>query len=398
MSIYIYIYIYILFTYTYIYIHKYIYIYIYISIWNIFPRDGWFCRYLDPSVGFNQFHLYGWVAIKPLHRVFFSQDCSNPFPFGIKHFASLHPKNLRPNSLLSNLCTVLFFLTGLLQSLSIWNNIQPIYTQKKSYDKYQSTMILLQSLPNINRSTHLYPNMNRPMSKSSWNTLVPTNTRLRSKRYESMPFSQSAETYLRNLASFSLETVQTNFKTERLDSQSWGFNGGSWNTLYVKPFGWSKLDSFPSRQFFKSNCSDSQSCFLFEKRHVKQIFKSNCSDSQSWFLFPLKLFRQIVKSKRLNFPRLNEARPVCQGMVGNGRASVAAVAELSRAYVEDSGAGVPDAVRAIASLGNWGSQTQNQERDLHRWVRNLYNLDIQTYEAKILCQASVGFGFVPLDD
>ena len=92
------------------------------------------------------------------------------------------------------------------------------------------------------------------------------------------------------------------------------------------------------------------------------------------------------------------ARPVCQGMVGNGRASVAAVAELSRAYVEDSGDSVPDAVRAIASLGNWGSQTQNQERDLHRWVRNLYNLDIQTYEAKILCQASIGFDFVQLDD
>ena len=77
-------------------------------------------------------------------------------------------------------------------------------------------------------------------------------------------------------------------------------------------------------------------------------------------------------------------------MVGSGRASIAAVADLSRAYVQDSGSSAPDAVKAIASIGNWGVHSQNQERDLHRWTRNLYNMDLQTYEAKIQCQALIG--------
>ena len=73
--------------------------------------------------------------------------------------------------------------------------------------------------------------------------------------------------------------------------------------------------------------------------------------------------------------------------MGSGRASISAVADLSRAYLQDSGSLAPDAVKAIASIGNWGVHSQNQERDLHRWVRNLYNIGIQTYEAKIQCQA-----------
>lgn len=67
-----------------------------------------------------------------------------------------------------------------------------------------------------------------------------------------------------------------------------------------------------------------------------------------------------------------------QGMVGSGRASVAAVADLSRAFVDDMGQNAPLPVRAMASLGAWGSHTQNQERELHRWTKHLYDLKLNT--------------------
>lgn len=76
-----------------------------------------------------------------------------------------------------------------------------------------------------------------------------------------------------------------------------------------------------------------------------------------------------------------------QGMVGSGRASVSAVADLSRAMVNDVGGAAPQAVQAFASLGSWGANQHNQERDLHRWVHQLYGLAVETFEATIQCQA-----------
>lgn len=76
-------------------------------------------------------------------------------------------------------------------------------------------------------------------------------------------------------------------------------------------------------------------------------------------------------------------------MVGSGRASVSAVADLSRAFVKDMGDTAPEAAQAFASLGGWGSSAQNQERDLQRWVHQLYGLDIQTFDATVQCQALV---------
>ena len=84
-------------------------------------------------------------------------------------------------------------------------------------------------------------------------------------------------------------------------------------------------------------------------------------------------------------------------MVGSGRATVAAVADLSRAYVRDMGEMAPKAVCGMASLGGWGSHPQNQERDLHRWVGKIHGLTVETFEVKIPCQATVsipGYGML----
>lgn len=81
-----------------------------------------------------------------------------------------------------------------------------------------------------------------------------------------------------------------------------------------------------------------------------------------------------------------------QGMVGSGRSSIAAVAELSRANVADMGKSVPQAVAALASLGSWGNNASNSERDMHRWVRNLYQFGLETYDVELELQArSISF-------
>lgn len=65
---------------------------------------------------------------------------------------------------------------------------------------------------------------------------------------------------------------------------------------------------------------------------------------------------------------------------------MATAAELSRANVTDCGESTCLAVRALASLGANGQQPQNQERDLHRWVKGLYNLELSTYDVVMRLQ------------
>ena len=56
---------------------------------------------------------------------------------------------------------------------------------------------------------------------------------------------------------------------------------------------------------------------------------------------------------------------------------MAEIAELARCCVRD---GLPkEAVSVFASLGCDGKYPANQERDLHRWLRQLYNLELEPY-------------------
>lgn len=75
-------------------------------------------------------------------------------------------------------------------------------------------------------------------------------------------------------------------------------------------------------------------------------------------------------------------------MIGTGRVSISAAADLCRAIVEDVGSQAPQAVRALASLGAWGDHCQNQERDLHRWTCGLYGLALQPYDIEMRLQVS----------
>lgn len=62
-------------------------------------------------------------------------------------------------------------------------------------------------------------------------------------------------------------------------------------------------------------------------------------------------------------------------------------ADLSRACVLDMGHCVPASVQGIASLGSWGRHSQNQERDLHRWIHNVYHLQLEPFDIQIPLQA-----------
>lgn len=68
-------------------------------------------------------------------------------------------------------------------------------------------------------------------------------------------------------------------------------------------------------------------------------------------------------------------------MVGRGNVSVSAAVDLAGAIVADHE--VPHkAIAAFASLGagtDGVAHPQNQERDLYRWLKNLYNLQLQPY-------------------
>lgn len=65
-------------------------------------------------------------------------------------------------------------------------------------------------------------------------------------------------------------------------------------------------------------------------------------------------------------------------MLGCGRANVAEICDLARANLAD---GLPsDALKAFGSLGAGGRYEANQERDLHRWLHQIYGVKLETYK------------------
>ena len=74
-------------------------------------------------------------------------------------------------------------------------------------------------------------------------------------------------------------------------------------------------------------------------------------------------------------------------MIGRGQISVAAACEIAEGVVQDHH--LPhEACKAFASLGCGGSCPQNSERDLHRWLRNLFNFKLQPYVIDLKLQVS----------
>ncbi|CAL1155523.1 unnamed protein product [Cladocopium goreaui] len=80
----------------------------------------------------------------------------------------------------------------------------------------------------------------------------------------------------------------------------------------------------------------------------------------------------LASRKRQKIETLPESKTVTTfaSMIGRGRCSIDAAAELARDIVHDHDVAPHPAIKSFASLGNEGQSRSNQERDLHRWMKN----------------------------
>lgn len=58
-------------------------------------------------------------------------------------------------------------------------------------------------------------------------------------------------------------------------------------------------------------------------------------------------------------------------MIGEGNLSIAAAARVCRVFQQDGF--VNEASSMLASLGAEGKHAENSERDMHRWLKRLFN-------------------------
>lgn len=112
------------------------------------------------------------------------------------------------------------------------------------------------------------------------------------------------------------------------------------------------------------------------KYHLKMTISNN---------FQLSLFhRGTLHRKRRRLEDYQESQTVntMADMIGRGRISVEGAAGLARSICKDHD--IPhEALKAFASLGAEGAHPGNSERDLHRWLNNLWGFKLQTYTVHI---------------
>lgn len=75
-------------------------------------------------------------------------------------------------------------------------------------------------------------------------------------------------------------------------------------------------------------------------------------------------------------------------LVGRGRIDISCATDIARAVMKDGVSN--ERVEKLSSLGNWGISQSNCERDLHRWLRNLFGLRLQPYTVYARLKAWLG--------
>ena len=68
----------------------------------------------------------------------------------------------------------------------------------------------------------------------------------------------------------------------------------------------------------------------------------------------------------------------CHGIFASG-VHLAPITEIARAFTDELGEHVPEAVKAFASLGSFGDNQSNAERDIHRWTADIFDTSIDKY-------------------
>ena len=74
-------------------------------------------------------------------------------------------------------------------------------------------------------------------------------------------------------------------------------------------------------------------------------------------------------------------------MIGRGQVSVTGAADLARCVVDDGL--LSEALASFGSLGASGKSASNSERDLTRWLKNLFGFTLQPYSITLHLQVSV---------
>ena len=88
--------------------------------------------------------------------------------------------------------------------------------------------------------------------------------------------------------------------------------------------------------------------------------------------------------KRRRLEEYDESQTVntLTSMIGRGRISISGAAGLARSIVADHD--IPhEALKAFSTLGAEGAHDGNCERDLHRWLRNLWNFNLEPYTIRV---------------
>ncbi|CAK9017522.1 unnamed protein product, partial [Durusdinium trenchii] len=85
------------------------------------------------------------------------------------------------------------------------------------------------------------------------------------------------------------------------------------------------------------------------------------------------------KRQRLEDLERSNTVETLTSLVGRGQLHISAAAEIAQNIVKDTEF-PPAALRAFASLGAAGDHPQNCERDLHRWLHNLFGVRLEPYK------------------
>ena len=86
-----------------------------------------------------------------------------------------------------------------------------------------------------------------------------------------------------------------------------------------------------------------------------------------------------------------EKNPCFLGLIGSGRTNVSTVASIAQAQHRDCQP--VDTVAAFASFGSFGTCASNQERDMHRWLRNLHGTNLDMYYTPFELEVGIPVGF-----
>ena len=81
----------------------------------------------------------------------------------------------------------------------------------------------------------------------------------------------------------------------------------------------------------------------------------------------------------------------CQGLIGSGKANISSVVSIAQSQRLDSldmGLKLNPAIEAFASLGAFGKCPSHEERDLHRWLSGLHNLQLDVYYTNMQVQVT----------